>query len=63
MPGAKVTGAKIARPPVYRITLAQLAVLVVLCLLLLTAYNQTCAYSAASGGLIAIVAQAFAGTN
>ncbi len=54
-----MTGAKIASPPVYLITLAQLAVLVVLCLLLLMASNQTRAYCAASGGLIAIVSQAY----
>ena len=51
-------GAEIARPPVHRITLAQLALLVPLCLLLL-AYDKVCAYSMASGGLIAIVPQAW----
>ena len=51
-------GAEIARPPAHRITLAQLALLVPLCLLLL-AYDKVCAYSAASGGLIAILPQAW----
>ena len=51
-------GAEIERPPVHRITLAQLAILVPLCLLLL-AYDKVCAYSVASGGLIAIVPQAY----
>ena len=51
-------GAEIERPPVHRITLAQLAILVPLCLLLL-AYDKVCAYSVASGGLIAIIPQAY----
>ena len=51
-------GAEIERPPVHRITLAQLATLVPLCLLLL-AYDKVCAYSVASGGLIAIIPQAY----
>lgn len=55
----KASGAKIPRPPVFKITLVQLAVLVALCLLMLKIYNQTYAYSAASGGIIAIVAQAY----
>lgn len=55
----KASGAKIPRPPVFRITLAQLAVLAATCSLLLMVYNQTYAYSAASGGLIAVVAQAY----
>ena len=53
-----MTGAEIARPPVHRITLAQLAALVPLCLLLLT-YDKVCAYSVLSGGLIAILPQAY----
>ena len=53
-----MTGAEIARPPVHRITLAQLVVLVPLCLLLL-ALDKVCAYSVLSGGLIAIVPQAY----
>ncbi len=51
-------GAEIERPPVHRITLAQLAILVPLCLLLL-AYDKVCAYSVASGGLVAIIPQAY----
>lgn len=51
-------GAKIQRPPVHRITLAQLAVLVVM-YLLLAAYDKVFAYSVAAGGLIAIVPQAW----
>ena len=53
-----MSGAEIARPPVHRITLAQLAVLVPLCLLLL-ALDKVRAYSVFSGGLIAIVPQAY----
>jgi ATP synthase protein I len=53
-----MAGAEIARPPVHRITLAQLAVLFPLCLLLV-ALDKVFAYSALSGGLIAIVAQAY----
>jgi ATP synthase protein I len=53
-----MAGAEIARPPVHRITLAQLAVLVTLCLLLL-ARDKVCAYSVLSGGLIAVVPQAW----
>lgn len=51
-------GAEIARPPVHRITLAQLALLVLLCLGLL-AIDKVVAYSVLSGGLIAIVPQAY----
>ena len=51
-------GAEIARPPVHRITLAQLATLTLLCLLML-AYDQVVAWSLAAGGLIAIVPQAY----
>ena len=54
-------GAEIERPPVHRITLAQLATLVPLCLLLL-AYDKVYAYSVASGGLIAIIPQAYFAT-
>ncbi len=53
-----MTGAKIERPPVHRITLAQLAALVPLCLLLLV-LDKVRAYSVFSGGLIAIVPQAY----
>jgi ATP synthase protein I len=53
-----MTGAEIARPPVYRITLTQLVVLVLLCLILLAA-DKVRAYSVLSGGLIAILPQAY----
>jgi len=55
-----VAGAEITRPPVHRITLAQLFALVPLCLVLL-AVDQVWAYSMFSGGLIAIVPQAYFG--
>lgn len=55
---ASMKGAEIARPPVHRITLAQLVALVPLCLLLL-ALDKVWAYSVLSGGLIAIVPQAY----
>jgi ATP synthase protein I len=53
-----MAGAEIARPPVHRITLVQLALLVSFCLYLL-AFDKVCAYSVLSGGLIAIVPQAY----
>jgi ATP synthase protein I len=53
-----MAGAEILRPPVHRITLAQLAVLVLLCLVLL-ASDTVCAYSVFSGGLIAVLPQAY----
>jgi len=53
-----MTGAEIARPPVYRITLAQLAILVPLCLVIL-ALDEVRAYSVLSGGMIAILPQAY----
>ena len=53
-----MTGAEIERPPVHRITLAQIAVLVPLCLLLL-ALDEVRAYSALCGGLVAILPQAW----
>ncbi|MEM8563166.1 MAG: ATP synthase subunit I [Pseudomonadota bacterium] len=53
-----MTGAEIARPPVYRITLAQLAILVLLSLILL-ASDTVRAYSVLGGGLIAILPQAY----
>jgi ATP synthase protein I len=58
----KSPGAEIARPPVHRITLAQLAFLVPLCLLL-AAFDKVCAYSVACGGLIAVVPQAWFATQ
>lgn len=53
-----MTGAEIARPPVYRITLTQLVVLVLLCMILL-ASDKVRAYSLLSGGLIAVLPQAY----
>lgn len=53
-----MTGAEIARPPVHRITLAQLALLLALSLCLL-AFDTVVAYSMLGGGLIAIVPQAY----
>ncbi len=53
-----MAGAEILRPPVYRITLAQLVILVVLCLFLM-ASDKVRAYSVLSGGLIAILPQAY----
>jgi ATP synthase protein I len=51
-------GAEIARPPVHRITLVQLALISSLSLCLL-AFDRVLAYSLLSGGLIAIVPQAY----
>ena len=51
-------GAEIARPPVHRITLAQLATLILVCLPLL-AYDEVIAWSVAAGGLVAIIPQAY----
>lgn len=56
-----MAGAEITRPPVHRITLAQLVVLVPLCVFLL-AFDQVWAYSVLSGGLIAILPQAYFAT-
>ncbi len=53
-----MAGAEIARPPVHRITLAQIAVLVPICLLML-AFDEVRAYSALCGGAIAILPQAW----
>ena len=53
-----MTGAEIARPPVHRITLAQLATLVIVCIPLF-AYDTTVAWSLAAGGLVAIIPQAY----
>lgn len=55
---ALMSGAEIARPPVHRITLAQLALLVPSCLLLL-AIDKVAAYSVLGGGLVAVVPQAY----
>ena len=56
--GIRMAGAEILRPPVYRITLAQFATLVLLCLVLL-ASDKVRAYSVFSGGMIAILPQAY----
>ena len=53
-----MAGAEIARPPVHRITLAQLAVLAPICLLML-AFDEVRAYSLLCGGLISILPQAY----
>jgi len=53
-----MSGAEIARPPVHRITLVQLASIGLLSLFLL-AFDRILAYSVLSGGLIAIVPQAY----
>lgn len=55
---ALVSGAEITRPRVHRITLTQLALLAALGLCLL-AIDKVVAYSVFSGGLIAIVPQAY----
>lgn len=56
-----MTGAEITRPPVHRITLTQLALLAALCLGL-WAFDMVVAWSVLSGGLIAIVPQAYFAT-
>ena len=53
-----MSGAEIARPPVHRITVVQLVLLVLLCLGL-AVYDKVFAYSVFSGGLIAIVPQGY----
>lgn len=53
-----MAGAEIARPPVHRITLAQLLILILLCLFLLVS-DTVRAYSVFSGGLIAVIPQAY----
>ena len=53
-----MSGADIARPPVHRITLAQLALLIPTSFILL-AIDKVVAYSVLGGGLIAIVPQAY----
>lgn len=53
-----MAGAEILRPPVHRITLAQFAILLPLCLILLSS-DKVRAYSVFSGGLIAILPQAY----
>jgi ATP synthase protein I len=55
--GTLMTGPGIKRPQIYRITLAQLAVLVALSATLLL--DQVRAYSFLCGGLIAVIPQAY----
>jgi ATP synthase protein I len=55
---ALMPGAEIARPPVHRITLVQLASIGLLSLFFL-AFDRVLACSVLSGGLIAIVPQAY----
>jgi ATP synthase protein I len=57
-----MTGAEIKRPPVHRITMVQILVLVFLCVLLLID-DQVRAYSLLCGGLIAILPQAYFATR
>ena len=54
-----VAGANIARPPVHRITLAQLAVLAPLCLVTWLVVNSVSAYSLLCGALVSILPQAW----
>ena len=54
-----MTGAKIARPPVHRITLFQCIGLTLLALVSVLFYNDVRTYSLICGGLVAIVPQAF----
>ncbi len=56
---AEMNGAVIARPPVHRITLAQLAVLLPACLVLLTMDGKAVACSVLCGGLVAVLPQAY----
>ena len=53
-----MTGAEIKRPPIYRITAVQLVVLVSLSLIL-SLHDLVRAYSLFSGGLIAVLPQAY----
>lgn len=54
-----MTAAEIARPPVHRITLAQLAVLVSMCLIFLAMGDKLVSGSLLSGGLVAVLPQAY----
>jgi ATP synthase protein I len=56
--GTPMTGAAIKRPPIHRIAVTQLVVLVLVGLTL-SMLDQVKAYSLLSGGLIAIVPQAY----
>lgn len=56
---APVKGAEIARPPVHRITLAQLVLLPLLCAGIWMLRGQVSAVSVLCGGLVAILPQAY----
>ncbi len=57
-----MNGAQISRPPVYRITLAQLGLLLPSCLFLYL-LDEVWAYSALAGGAVAVVPQAWFATR
>jgi ATP synthase protein I len=52
-------GAEINRPPVHRITLAQIVILVLICTLVLVLGENVFAVSMFCGGLVAILPQAY----
>lgn len=54
-----MTGAGIARPPIHKITLAQLVFLALICLVLAIAGKVEFAYSFLCGGLVSILPQAY----
>ena len=54
-----MNGAEISRPPVHRITLAQLTVIALVCLIAYLVTDPVRAYSLFCGGLIAILPQAY----
>lgn len=56
---APVKGAEIARPPVHRITLAQLVLLPLICAGMWLLRGQLSAVSVLCGGLVAILPQAY----
>lgn len=56
---AAMKGARIARPPVHRITLAQCALLLLFCMGVLLLRGKVSAVSVLCGGLIAILPQAY----
>lgn len=53
-----MTGAEVKRPPVHRITVVQLSVLVMFSLLVML-FDRVQAYSLMSGGLVAVLPQAY----
>lgn len=52
-------GAEIARPPIFRITLVQLLILVLICLVLAVVGKVEFGYSFLCGGLVAVLPQAY----